>query len=160
MTRAWIALGSNLGDRAATIAAAVAALRFHPAIVVEAVSAVIETPPVGPPGQGPYLNAVARVRTNLCPRELLNALLAIERSLGRERARAERWGPRTIDLDLLLVDHHLVNEPGLTVPHPRMTERLFVLDPLAEIDPAIVIPGTGLTAAEHRDRLLAAERNS
>jgi 2-amino-4-hydroxy-6-hydroxymethyldihydropteridine diphosphokinase len=133
---AYIGLGSNLGDREATIASALAAL---PGVV--AVSRLRETAPVGVVDQPRFLNGVARLETALAPRELLDALLAVERSLGRERH--ERWGPRTIDLDLLLYGNEVVDEPGLTVPHPRLHERRFVLEPLAELDQALVVPGRG-----------------
>ena len=133
---AFIGLGSNLGDREATVEAALAALPG-----VTAVSRLRETAPVGVVDQPPFLNGVARLETELSPRELLDTLLAVERSLGRERR--ERWGPRTIDLDLLLYGNEVVDEPGLTVPHPRLHERRFVLEPLAELDPALVVPGRG-----------------
>jgi 2-amino-4-hydroxy-6-hydroxymethyldihydropteridine diphosphokinase len=133
---AYIGLGSNLGDREATIEAALAGL---PGVV--GVSRLRETDPVGRVDQPPFLNGVARLETELAPRELLDTLLALERGLGRERH--ERWGPRTIDLDLLLYGTEVVDEPGLTVPHPRLHERRFVLEPLAELDPALVVPGRG-----------------
>ena len=119
MTVAYVGLGANLGDREATIRAAIAAL---PGVV--AVSALRETDPVGVVDQPRFLNGAARLETDLSARELLDALLAIERELGRERR--ERWGPRTIDLDLLLYGDTTVDEPGLTVPHPRLHERRFV----------------------------------
>ena len=136
MTVAYVGLGSNLGDREATIRAAIAAL---PGLV--AVSTLRETDPVGVVDQPRFLNGAARVETDLSARQLLDALLAIERELGRERR--ERWGPRTIDLDLLLYGDTAVAEDGLTVPHPRLHERRFVLEPLAELDPALVVPGRG-----------------
>jgi 2-amino-4-hydroxy-6-hydroxymethyldihydropteridine diphosphokinase len=136
VTRAYVGLGANLGDREATIGAAVAAL---PGVV--AVSRLRETEPVGVVGQPPFLNGAVLLETDLPPRELLGRLLAIERELGRERR--ERWGPRTIDLDLLLYGDVVVDEPGLTVPHPRLHERRFALEPLAELDPALEVPGRG-----------------
>ena len=136
MTRAYVGLGSNLGDREATIRAAVAAL---PGVV--GISTLRETEPVGITDQPVFLNGVAAVETELAPRELLDALLAIERTLGRERR--ERWGPRTIDLDLLLYGGETVDEPGLTVPHPHLHERRFALEPLAELDPELDVPGRG-----------------
>jgi len=136
VTLAYVGLGSNLGDREATIRAAVAAL---PGVV--AVSKLRETEPVGVTGQPAFLNGAARLETELSPRELLDALLEVERGLGRERR--ERWGPRTIDLDLLLYGGETVDEPGLTVPHPSLHERRFVLEPLAELDPELVVPGRG-----------------
>ncbi|MFG0327903.1 MAG: 2-amino-4-hydroxy-6-hydroxymethyldihydropteridine diphosphokinase [Phycisphaerales bacterium JB037] len=145
---AAIALGSNLGDRAATLDAAIAELSAHPEIRLIGLSAAFETEPVGPPGQGPYLNAAALLETSLSPRVLLELLLSIERSLGRVRTPGERWGPRTIDLDLLSFGAREVDEPGLTLPHPRLHERRFVLEPLAAIAPDLVIPGLGRTVAE------------
>ena len=136
MTRAYVSVGANLGDREATIRAALAAL---PGVV--AVSTLRETDPVGLTDQPPFLNGVAALETELTPRELLETLLAVERGLGRERRR--RWGPRTIDLDLLLYGDETVAEPGLTVPHPRLHERLFALEPLAELAPELVGPGHG-----------------
>ena len=136
MATAYISLGSNLGDREATIRAAVAAL---PGVV--AMSELRETEPVGLVDQPPFLNGVARLETELSARELLEALLAVERQLGRERR--ERWGPRTIDLDLLLYGSEMLEEPGLTVPHPRLHERRFALEPLAELAPSLVVPGRG-----------------
>ena len=137
MTLAYVGLGSNLGDRKATIRAAVAAL---PGVV--AVSELRETDPVGVTEQPAFLNGAVAVETELSARELLDALLAVERALGRERR--ERWGPRTIDLDLLLFGTETIDEPGLTVPHPRLHERRFALEPLAELDPELVVPGRGL----------------
>lgn len=136
MTRAYVGLGANLGDREATIRAALAEL---PGLV--AVSELRETEPVGVVDQPPFLNGAAALETELSARELLDALLAIERELGRERR--ERWGPRTIDLDLLLYGEERIDEPGLTVPHPRLHERRFALEPLADLDPELVIPGRG-----------------
>jgi len=136
VTVAYVGLGSNLGDREATIRAAVAAL---PGVV--AISQLRETEPVGVTEQPAFLNGAVRLETGLSPRELLDTLLEIERGLGRERR--ERWGPRTIDLDLLLYGGETVDEPGLTVPHPSLHERRFVLEPLAELDPELVVPGRG-----------------
>jgi 2-amino-4-hydroxy-6-hydroxymethyldihydropteridine diphosphokinase len=136
VTRAYVGLGANLGDREATIRAALEAL---PGVV--AVSSLRETDPVGVTDQPQYLNGVAALETGLSPRELLDALLAVERELGRERR--ERWGPRTIDLDLLLYGEETIDEPGLTVPHPRLHERRFALEPLSELAPDALIPGRG-----------------
>ena len=129
---ACIALGSNLGDREAYLAAAIAALRREPGIEVVAVSSLYETDPVGPPPQGPYLNAAVRVNTELAPRGLLDCLLQIEAAAGRRRNR-ERYAPRTLDLDLLLYGDERIDEPGLVVPHPRLHERTFVLEPLRDV---------------------------
>jgi len=140
--RAYIGLGANLGDREAALDAALAALRANRGIEVVAVSRVRETEPWGLAEQPPFLNAAAALETTLSPRGLMDALLAVERDLGRTRA-GPRWGPRTIDLDLLLFGDEVIDEPGLTVPHPRLAERLFVLEPLNDLDPALVVPGAG-----------------
>ncbi len=139
---AYVALGSNLGDRAAQLAAAIAALRAHPGVRVEALSTVYETAPVGPPPQGPYLNAVARLRTRLAPRALLERLLEIEVAAGRRRG-GPRWSARTLDLDLLLYGSLVLDERGLCIPHPRLHERAFVLEPLCELAPRLVHPRLG-----------------
>jgi 2-amino-4-hydroxy-6-hydroxymethyldihydropteridine diphosphokinase len=136
VTRAYVGVGANLGDREATIRTALAAL---PGVV--AVSALRETEPVGVVDQPPFLNGAAALETQLSARELLDLLLAVERELGR--ARGERWGPRTIDLDLLLFGGETIDEPGLTVPHPRLHERRFALEPLVDLDPELAIPGRG-----------------
>jgi len=136
MTRAYVGLGANLGDREQSIRDAVAAL---PGVVV--VSTLRETNPVGVIDQPKFLNGVAALETELQPQALLDLLLAVERRLGRERR--ERWGPRTIDLDLLLYGDEVIDEDGLTVPHPHLHERRFVLEPLAEIAPTLVVPGLG-----------------
>ena len=132
--RAFLALGSNLGDREAFIRDAVAAM---PDVV--ALSPVYETEPVGPPGQGPYLNAVVELDTELSPRELLELCRRLETAAGR--VRTEHWGPRTLDVDVLLVGDLTVDEPDLVVPHPRMWERDFVLRPLADLAPEVVERG-------------------
>ena len=145
MTRAYVGLGANLGEREQTLKRAVELLATEPGIEVVAVSSFRETEPVGYLDQPPFLNGACAVKTSLSPRELLDRLLAVERALGRERGTGPRWGPRTIDLDLLLYGHETVDEPGLTVPHPRLTERSFVLEPLVELDPALTLPdGRGL----------------
>jgi 2-amino-4-hydroxy-6-hydroxymethyldihydropteridine diphosphokinase len=136
MTRAYVGVGANLGDREATIRAAIDAL---PGIV--GVSELRETDPVGIVDQPAFLNGALALETELGPRALLNALLAVERDLGRERR--EPWGPRTIDLDLLLYGDETIDEPGLTVPHPRLHERRFALEPLLDLDPEVAIPGRG-----------------
>jgi 3-oxoacyl-[acyl-carrier protein] reductase len=141
---AYIALGSNLGDRQATMDRALQLLQEHPHIAVTQRSRTHETAPVGgPPGQGPYLNAAAALQTDLQPRELLQVLLEVEQRLGR--VRQQRFGPRTIDLDLLLYGNEVCQESDLVVPHPRMHERLFVLQPLAEIAAGVVHPTLGKT---------------
>jgi 2-amino-4-hydroxy-6-hydroxymethyldihydropteridine diphosphokinase len=136
VTLAYVGIGANLGDREATIENAIALL---PGVV--AVSELRETEPVGVVDQPPFLNGAVALETGLSPRELLDTLLAVERVLGRERR--ERWGPRTIDLDLLLYGGEALDEPGLTVPHPRLHERRFVLEPLHDLDPGLEIPGRG-----------------
>jgi 2-amino-4-hydroxy-6-hydroxymethyldihydropteridine diphosphokinase len=136
---AFIALGSNLGDRRDFLDRALIALRQRRGLAVRLVSSYYETAPGGgPPGQGPYLNAVAELRTDLQAAELLRALLEVEQSLGR--VRREKDGPRNVDLDLLLYSDLVRNDAELTVPHPRMHERRFVLAPLAEIAPLTVHP--------------------
>ena len=141
MTRAFVGLGANLGDRERTIAEAVRLLSERDGITVVAVSSLRETDPVGVVDQPRFLNGAVLVETESSPRELLDALLAVEHELGRVRDR--RWGPRTIDLDLLVYGEVRLDEPGLTVPHPRLHERRFALEPLAELDPGLVIPGLG-----------------
>jgi 2-amino-4-hydroxy-6-hydroxymethyldihydropteridine diphosphokinase len=138
----YIGLGSNLGDREEYLRRALDLLRAEPDIDVTGVSSVRETDPVGVLDQPRFLNAVARVETGIGPRRLLDRLLAAERALGRRRD-GPRFGPRTIDLDLLLYGDEEIDEPGLIVPHPRLAERLFVVEPLHELDPALVIPGQG-----------------
>lgn len=149
---AYIALGSNLGDRRASLDQAITYLKQQAGIEVLAVSAYHETDPVGgPSGQGKYLNAVAQLRTTLEPMALLKALLAAEAQMGR--VRAERFGPRTIDLDVLLYGLRVHQEADLTIPHPRMHERVFVLAPLVEIAPLAVHPVLQSTAKDLLDRL-------
>jgi len=142
--RAYVGLGANLGTREDTIRHAVDLLGSHPEVDLVAVSALRETEPWGPVEQPPFLNGAAAVETSLEPRALLDVLLEVERRLGR--VRDERWGPRTIDLDLLLYGDAVVDEPGLTVPHPRLRERAFALEPLLELDPDLVVPGQGSAA--------------
>ena len=137
--RAYVGLGGNIGDRRAHLEQALDLLTREPGIEIVAVSSIRETDPVGYVEQPRFLNAVAALETELAPRELLERLLAVERVLGRERA-GPRFGPRTIDLDLLLYGGEVVEEPGLTVPHPRLAERRFVLEPLAELAPDLVLP--------------------
>jgi 2-amino-4-hydroxy-6-hydroxymethyldihydropteridine diphosphokinase len=136
---AYVSLGSNLGDREAHFAAALGALRARAGVRVIALSAVYETDPVGPLPQGPYLNAVVHLRTRLSPRALLACLQQIEAAAGRTRG-AERNLARTLDLDLLLHGAQTLDEPGLTLPHPRLHERAFVLEPLCELAPDLVHP--------------------
>lgn len=154
---ACIGLGANLGDRAVAIRTAFASLGALPGTRLVAASDVIETDPVGPPGQGPYLNAAARLETALPPADLLDHMLRIEREAGRDRTREARWGPRTLDLDLILYEELVLKQPGLTIPHPRMHERRFVLEPLAQIAGELVVPGFGVRVGELLDRLRRAE---
>jgi 2-amino-4-hydroxy-6-hydroxymethyldihydropteridine diphosphokinase len=135
-----VGLGSNLGDRDTTIRRAVELLGGRPGIEVVAVSTLRETDPVGYEDQPRFLNGAVALEVDLTARALLGELLAVERRLGRDRAREARWGPRTIDLDLLLYGDETVDEPGLTVPHPRLAERLFVLEPLYELEPGLTLP--------------------
>lgn len=139
--RAYIAVGSNLGPRHATIHAGLRDLARVPGVRVVRVSALIQTDPVGPPNQGPYLNGAAELSTDLPPSDLLHAMLAVERLHGRDRSSGERWGARTLDLDLLWYQGLTLDEPGLTLPHPRLHERPFVLIPLAQIAPDLDLAG-------------------
>ena len=142
MARAYVGLGANLGEREATLRAALALLAGEPGIELVEVSTFRETDPVDVIDQPRFVNAAAVVETELSPRALLERLLAIERALGRTRD-GPRFGPRTIDLDLLLYGAEEVRERGLTVPHPRIAQRRFVLEPLAELEPDLVVPGAG-----------------
>ena len=137
MPRTFVGLGSNLGDRERNLREAVERLRK---IGVVRLSTLRDTDPVGVADQPNFLNAVAELSSELPARELLDRLLEIERELGRDRGKEERWGPRTIDLDLLLYGDEVIDEPGLTVPHPHLAERRFVLEPLHELAPELVLP--------------------
>lgn len=141
MTLAYVALGANLGPREITLLRAVDLLAETEGIDVQAVSQLRETEPVGVVEQPPFLNGAVAVETSLPPRELLERLLEVERTLGR--VRHVRWGPRFVDLDLLVYGDQQIDEPGLRVPHPRLHERRFALEPLAELDPELTIPGIG-----------------
>lgn len=142
---AYVALGSNLGDRRAHLEAAFAALDALPGTRLLARSTLYETAPLGPAGQQDYLNAAAALSTKLAPHALLDALLAIEQSRGR--IRRERWGPRTLDLDLLLHGDAVLNDARLTLPHPAMLARAFVLVPLCDLSPDRLLAGRPL--AQH-----------
>jgi 2-amino-4-hydroxy-6-hydroxymethyldihydropteridine diphosphokinase len=142
MPRAYVGLGANLGPREETLRRASELLGATDGIDVVALSQLRETDPVGVLDQPRFLNGALVLETTLSPRGLLDVLLSIERTLGRVRDGA-RWGPRTVDLDLLVYGNEQVDEPGLRVPHPRLHERRFALEPLAELDPELEIPGHG-----------------
>lgn len=153
---AWLSLGSNLGDRAAQIAAAIERLRETPGIGVEAVSSLHETPPWGDSDQGPFLNAAAAIRTTLDPHALLDAVKRIEAALGRVESR--RWGPRAIDIDIVHVEGITLDDDRLTLPHRHWRERAFVILPLAEIAPDLTIDGTALHDALTRQGAMTGAR--
>ena len=142
MVRAYVGLGANLGAREDTLRRALEILGDEAGVELVAVSSFRETDPVGVVAQPRFVNAVAAVETTLAPGELLDVLLRIERGLGRTRG-GTRWGPRVVDLDLLLYGDDVVDEPGLNVPHPRLHERRFALEPLVELEPSAVVPGHG-----------------
>ena len=147
--RAYVGIGANLGSRETTMRRAIALLGEVEGVALVAVSSLRETAPWGPVEQPAFLNGAVALETELEPRALLEALLEIERRLGRRRddPTAERWGPREIDLDLLLYGEQVVDRPGLRVPHPLMHERRFALEPLAELAPEAVVPGHGTASA-------------
>jgi len=142
MNTAWIGLGANLGRPKVTLNSALLALDHLPDTQLRLVSEAYWTAPWGVPEQPEFLNAVACIRTSIPAHSLLHALLDIEARLGRERGQ-QRWGPRMIDLDLLLVDQQIVDSAELTLPHPRLHERAFVLVPLADLAPELEVPGHG-----------------
>ncbi len=147
MSHSYLALGSNLGDRQAYLDRAILRLRAEPGIVVRRASSYYETAPVGgPAGQGAYLNAAVEIETTLSPEQLLQRLLEIERQFGRTRS--ERNAPRTLDLDILLIDSLVRAAPDPIVPHPRLHERRFVLEPLAEMAPWLMHPVLNKSMAE------------
>lgn len=152
---AWVGLGANLEEPVGTVTRALEALDALPAMRVRCRSSLYRTPPMGPPGQADYVNAVAGLETTLPPEALLTALLELEARLGRRRD-GERWGPRVIDLDLLCYGEHRRDSDVLRLPHPGIAERAFVLVPLAELAPELRIPGLGrvgqlLSAVDTRD---------
>jgi len=149
---AFVGMGSNLGDRRAYLCGALRALRRHRGIKVCSVSSFLETAPVdGPAGQNDFLNAAARLSTTLSPPALLGILQKVEGQFGRERT--TRWGPRTLDLDILLYGQRVIDEPDLKVPHPHMHRRRFVLEPLCQIAPDAVHPVLAKTVRELLDEL-------
>ena len=145
--RAFVGLGANVGDPPRAIREALSQLTREDGIRVAKVSGLRETDPVGYEDQPRFLNGAAELETSLSARELLERLLAIERRLGRVRGDGPRFGPRTIDLDLLLYGEETIDEPGLQIPHPRLHERRFALEPLAELDPGLEIPERGSVQA-------------
>lgn len=147
---AYIGLGANLGDRLDSLREAVRLLGFGQGIVVKRCSPVYETEPVGGPPQGRFLNAVLDIQTGLEPEFLLERCEEVENAMGRERI--ERWGPRTIDIDILLYGDAIVRSETLEIPHPRMHERAFVLTPLADLAPEVVHPVFGVTVTDLLDR--------
>ena len=151
--KAFVGLGSNLGEREAMIRTALEEMSRLPGTTLERASSLYDTEPVGDTDQPNFLNAVAQLETELPARQLLWNLLLIERRLGRVRTRP--WGPRVIDLDLLLFGSQVVDEPDLKVPHPELTRRSFVLVPLVELDPLLIHPVTGETLVAHLSRLHA-----
>ena len=158
MATAYLALGSNLGDRWESLAAAVRRLRAEPGLRLAAVSRFYETAPVNcPPGAGEFLNATAALETERAPEDLMQFLLRVERQFGRVRAEAN--SPRTLDLDLLLYTDRIINSPDLVLPHPRLHERGFVLVPLAEIAPNAVHPSLGKSVRELLTALARADRD-
>ena len=154
--RACVGLGANLGDAAGTLRQAFYALDACEGITVLSTSRLYRTPAWGREDQPDFINAVALVDTMLAPRVLLERLLAVEAAFGRQRADGERWGPRTLDLDLLLYGDAVVDEPGLHVPHPHLHERAFALVPLLEVMPDARIPGYG----DARDAVSALEMSN
>ena len=147
MTRSFVGLGANLEEPRRQIERALELLAAEHGVEVVAASTLRETDPVGYEDQPRFLNGAAELRTSLSARELLERLLAIEQRLGRVRGEGQRFGPRTIDLDLLLYGDASIDEKGLQIPHPRLHERRFALEPLAELDPALEIPGRGQVQA-------------
>jgi 2-amino-4-hydroxy-6-hydroxymethyldihydropteridine diphosphokinase len=147
VVRAFVGLGSNLGEREVTLRAAVKRMRALPDTEVSRVSSFRDTEPVGNLDQPRFLNGAVELETALSARALLGALLELERAFGRDRNAGPPLGPRTLDLDLLLYGDQTIDEPLLTVPHPRLHERRFVLEPLVELDPDLEIPGQGSAKA-------------
>jgi len=145
-TRAYVGIGANVGDVETTIAEAMWQLDSMPQTSIRSQSRLYRTPPWGNTDQPPFVNAVVELQTRLTPRVLLDQLLDIEIRFGRDRSEGEKWGPRELDLDLLIFGNEQLDEPGLHVPHPHLHERAFVLVPLAEIAPKLDIAGVGRVA--------------
>ena len=141
--RAYVGVGANVGDVATTIAEALWALDSMPQTSIRAQSRLYRTPPWGNTDQPPFTNGVVELQTRLSPRVLLDLLLDIELRFGRDRSEGEKWGPRELDLDLLVYGEEQLDEPGMHIPHPHLHERAFVLVPLAEIAPRLEIVGVG-----------------
>ncbi len=152
----WLGLGSNLGDREAHLAAALLRLDHPPDCRLIRCSSLYESAPWGVVDQPPFLNAACQVESVLRPHALLEYLKAIEGALGRDFS-APRWGPRIIDIDILLFRDEVLDDPNLVIPHPRLAGRLFALIPMLELDPGLKDPLTGATLASYRDQLLAKE---
>ncbi len=144
-TTCYLSLGSNLGDRATNLADALHRLRDHPQLQILKVSSLYQTAPVGPQAQPDFHNIVAQFQADCPPEELLEIVQQVEQKMGR--VRGERWGPRNVDIDILLFGNEVIDTPQLQVPHPQMMQRQFVLVPLAEIAPELVLPN-GQTAAD------------
>jgi len=151
MATAWIGVGANVGDRLGNIRMALAELASLDATIVVRVSSVYDTAPWGVTDQRRFLNAVVELSTTLSPEDLLSALGRVEARCGR--VRHERWGPRTLDLDILLYDDRIVNTEDLVIPHPRLAQRAFVLVPLAELEPELAVPGLDATVTQLLDAL-------
>ncbi len=147
MAEAFVAVGGNVGDARATVGRGIRQFCAHPGIRLIARSSDYRTAPWGVTDQADFVNACIAVDTTLVPRDLLAHALATERAFGRDRATERRWGPRPLDIDLIAYDRTTMNEPGLTLPHPRLFERAFVLAPLAEIAPDISIGDRSIAAA-------------
>jgi 2-amino-4-hydroxy-6-hydroxymethyldihydropteridine diphosphokinase len=158
MAEALLALGGNVGDARATLNRAVAALCDGPDITLTARSSDYATPPWGVEDQPPFVNLCIAVATTLAPHALLHRAQAVERAFGRDRSRERRWGPRTLDIDILAYDDVSLNEPDLTLPHPRLFERAFVLVPLAEIAPERVVAGVRIRDALAKVEVAGIER--
>ena len=158
MARVFIGIGSNQGDRLALISQAARALGAAEGTRVVQMATIRETEPLGPP-QEPYLNTVVEVETERTPEELLRALQDVERRLGRAPS-PQRWGPRVIDLDLLLYDDRVIRRPDLSIPHPRMHERDFVLEPLAQLAPEVIHPVLRQSVASLRDQVASQRRSA